>query len=248
MRNAGSCSYLTYTVFPQLIKPFLYVSLGRHSSGALKSLGMPSFQFLFLKGGLKMLKMKALKHKWGSSLEENVFHVLAPFSSFYCKICFKTGALTIVSTCSAVMLCLHNQESTAYPVFLSFLFFPLKNCTCLSDKTAAEYFLWSTSLRDCFDWQPSMADFFDRRYSFDFIFIVAVKSLFCPFQASFFSAIRGFLCLLESILSSWLTDWLSGIAECCWMHRAAHRSDEPSSHILTHCVIYEPDESHEGTF
>lgn len=60
--------------------------------------------------------------------------------------------------------------------------------------------------------------FFDSPCSFDFIFIVAVKSLFCAFQAPplfFFLAIRGFS-LSARIHFVLLSDWLAAERDS-WM-------------------------------
>lgn len=193
MRTTASCFYILYTVFPQLMKSFFIfiLSLGSHSTGALKSLEKPSFQFVFFRDSLKTLKMKAPKHL---VFREKWIHVWA---SFYCKT-QNVLQVGLWPFCLPVLiLCFpHNPESTAHSGFSFFCFFPLKNYSCLSDKTAAEYFFFRASLRDCFDWQLSMADFLTGIIPLTVSLLWLFKSLFCPLSGFSFYAIRGvfFVC------------------------------------------------------
>lgn len=103
------------------------------------------------------------------------------------------------------------------------------------------------SLRDCFDWQLSMADFLTDVIPLTLSLLWLLKVLFCRFQASFFYPPEGvfFVCSNPFCLCCW-AGWLN-VIECIGQH-TSHLSDESSSRILSHCIIDEPDESHEGTF
>lgn len=172
MWNTASSLFISHIQYSHnSLSPFMYLSLGRHSTGALESLGMPTFQFLFLKDGLK-----TLKNRWSISetrLQREIYSCSSIFS------------LTMLSTCSTIMFPTQPRINSVFCLSV-LLLFPLKNCTHLSDKTAAEYFLCCASPRVCFDWQPSTADFLTAVVLLTLSLLWPLNVCFVPFRRLIF--------------------------------------------------------------
>lgn len=168
-----------YTVFPQLIKFYLYQWILEVLDAGCSPLNFEESE-------------STLNWLWEEYVQKPTFFFL-----LHNWKCFSQVGLWL-SFLPGLLLCyvLHTRINSLFSL-LSLLF--LSKETCLSDKTAAEYFLCCRPLRDCFDWQT---------YFWQLLFILTVvfKSLFCPLQATFFCVIQVFLCLLESILPLWLTE------------------------------------------
>lgn len=136
-------------IFPQLIKPFLYFSLGKGDKGAWRNLGISAFQSWLLKEGLKKLKIKAV-NQWGR------FELC--FSLFW--LCFMCEFDRSFYLLCYYLSFLHNPEWAAYSVPLSLCFFFWRTAFVWVARWQWSIFSFACHLMDCFDWQHSVADFF----------------------------------------------------------------------------------------
>lgn len=160
------CSYLTYTIL------IVFQSRKMKHWRLEKFWGKPSFHFVFLKDGLKTLQIKTLNKK-------NVFFfILLKNSKFILQL-----GLWPQPTCCYVS---HIAQNKQFIQSLCPFVFPSEGLY-VSERQDSSRVFSLLHVSEGLSWVTALyGRFFDSPCSFDFIFIVAVKSLFCAFQAPLF--------------------------------------------------------------